>query len=72
MAGGGGGGGVEGSLSLPFGARVEGGIGGMEKGMEGERRSQWVDFEFCVGLSLAGLETGKVRGRMRFMFTNAG
>ena len=42
----------------------------MERGVEVERRSQWMDFEFCVGLSLAGLETGKVRGRMRFMFTN--
>ena len=58
--------GGDGSLSLPFGARVEGGAGGMEMGTQ---RPGPVDLEFCIGLSLGGLETGKVRGMMRFLFS---
>ena len=57
---------TDGSMSLPVGAAVEasGNVGG-------GGRSAWIDHEFAVGLSLAGVETCRLKGQLRFMWSTS-
>ena len=58
---------TDGSMSLPVGAAVEasGNVGG-------GGRSAWIDHEFSVGLSVTGVETCRVKGQLRFMWSSSG
>ena len=60
---------TDGSMSLPVGVAVEGsgGVGG-----SGAGRSAWIDHEFSVGLSVAGVETCRLKGQLRFMWSSGG